>query len=254
MLNKNIKKIAEGLLPEGFRKWLWLQKLRLIRNLPSSMTYVNTLREMNPASRVFGLDRGTPVDRYYIEQFLMEHKTDIKGHVLEIGDDTYTRKFWNNEIQKSTVLSYTKENPKTTLVADLTRADNIASNTFHCILITQTLQFIYDIRSAVHNLYRILQPGGIVLATVPGISQISRFDMQRWGDYWRFTSLSAREIFKEAFPPHCIEVKTHGNAFAAISFLYGIAAEELKKEELDLQDEDYEVLITLRAVKSNETS
>jgi hypothetical protein len=42
----------------------------------------------------------------------------------------------------------------------------------------------------------------------------------------------------------------HGNVLAAISFLHGLAAEELRPEELDHRDTDYELLITVRARKS----
>jgi hypothetical protein len=35
----------------------------------------------------------------------------------------------------------------------------------------------------------------------------------------------------------------------AIAFLRGLAAEELKREELDYHDPDYELIITVRAVK-----
>ena len=36
---------------------------------------------------------------------------------------------------------------------------------------------------------------------------------------------------------------------AAIAFLHGLAASELRRKELDYRDPDYEVVITLRAVK-----
>jgi hypothetical protein len=45
------------------------------------------LRRVRPISRAFALDRGLPVDRHYIEHFLAAHAADIRGRVLEIGDD-----------------------------------------------------------------------------------------------------------------------------------------------------------------------
>ena len=48
---------------------------------------------LEPVSRSFGFDRGTPVDRRYIEQFLARHAAAIRGDVLEVGDDGYTRRF-----------------------------------------------------------------------------------------------------------------------------------------------------------------
>ncbi|MGB2696377.1 MAG: class I SAM-dependent methyltransferase, partial [Candidatus Zixiibacteriota bacterium] len=48
---------------------------------------------LSPISRQFGFDRGKPIDRYYIENFLNENKHFIRGRVLEIGDNSYTKKY-----------------------------------------------------------------------------------------------------------------------------------------------------------------
>jgi len=190
-----------------------------------------------------------PIDRYYIERFLSAHAPDIRGRVLEIQDDTYTRKFGGNRVTQSDVLHVVEGNPKATIVADLVCGDQLPSDAYDCIIFTQTLQFIYDVRATLKTLYRILKPGGTLLATFPGISQISRHDMARWGDYWRFTTLSSRKLFEEVFPSEQLTVEAFGNVCTALAFLHGLAAEELRREELDHSDPDYEVLISVRAVK-----
>ncbi len=209
----------------------------------------DNLRRLTPISRVFGLDRGKPIDRYYIEKFLSYYGTDIRKNVLEVGDNVYTCLFGGCHVTKSDVLHAVAGNTQATIVADLTSAPQIPSNTFDTVICTQTLSFIFDVKSAITTLYRILKPGGNALITIPGISQISRYDMNRWGDYWRFTTLSAKRLFEEVFPPENVEVQAYGNVLTAVAFLHGLAAEELKKEELDYHDPDYEVLITVRAVK-----
>jgi hypothetical protein len=73
--------------------------------------------------------------------------------------------------------------------------------------------------------------------------------MDRWGEYWRFTSLSATKLFEEFFPKDNITAEIHGNVLAAVAFLEGLASRELKKSELDYKDADYEIIITIRAVK-----
>lgn len=244
-----VKHIIKLLLPAPLRRWLRTKYQRLTRWPPVGRVRFGSLRRLTPISRVFGFDRGLCIDRYYIEQFLSAHAQDIQGHVLEIGDDTYTQRFGENRLTKSDVLHVTEGNPKATIVADLTCAEHIPADTFDCIIFTQTLPFIYNVRAAVQTLHRILKPGGVLLATFPGISQISRYDMERWGDYWRFTTLSARRLFGEVFPPENVNVKAYGNVLTAIAFLHGLAADELKREELDYHDPDYEVLITVRAVK-----
>jgi SAM-dependent methyltransferase len=192
------------------------------------------------------------VDRYYIEQFLAEHAADVSGHVLEFSDDFYARTFGGTKLARVDVLDLTRENPRATIVTDLASGDNIPSNTFDCIICTQVLLLIYDIHAAVRTLYRILKPGGIVLVTVPGVAhKISRLDMDRGGDYWRFTTLSLRRLFEEVFPMNRIEVKAYGNVLAAIAFLHGFAVEDLRAGDLDYRDADYEVSIALRAVKRN---
>ena len=127
----------------------------------------------------------------------------------------------------------------------------ISINAFDCIVLTQTLHLIYDTRAALRTLHRILKPGGVLLATFPGISQL---DHHEWAEswYWGFTTRSARWLFNEVFPADNVEIAAHGNVLAAISFLHGLAEEELSREELDYRDPDYELLITVRAKKAKE--
>ena len=171
--------------------------------------------------------------------------------MLEIGDPRYTLKFGGDRVTTSEVLDLSLRKPGVTIVADLTKADHIPSDTFDCIIMTQTLQLIYDVRAALHTSYRILKPGGVLLATFPGISRIARSFpyLERWEDYWRFTSQASRRLFAESFPEEKVSVAAFGNVLAAAAFLHGLAFEELQPSELDFRDPDYEVLIAVRAVK-----
>jgi SAM-dependent methyltransferase len=206
------------------------------------------LRRLDPISREFGLDRGRPIDRYYIENFLARHAEDIGGRVLEIKDSAFTRKYGGGRVTTSDVLDVDENNRRATIVADLTCAEDVPSNVFDCIICTQTLHFIYDISSAVKTLQRILRPGGTLLATFPGIGQTS---CERLDEHycWALSTLAARQLFEEAFPGTSIEIEAHGNVLAAVAFLEGLAVRELRKEELDHHDPDYELLISVRAVE-----
>jgi SAM-dependent methyltransferase len=206
------------------------------------------LRRLAPISDEFGYDRGLPVDRYYVESFLARQDEDIRGRVLEVGDDSYTRKYGGSRVRVSDVLHVVEGNPQATIVADLTRAEHIPSDAFDCIIFTQTLHLIYDVHSAVQTLHRILKPGGVLLATFPGISPTPKaYELGGW--YWALTTQSARRLFEEVFPARNLGITAYGNVLVAISFLHGLAVEELSQEELDYCDPDYEVLITLRAAK-----
>ena len=211
------------------------------------------LRRLKPISSDYGNRRGLEIDRYYIEKFLVENAGDIRGHVLEIKHSTYTKKYGKDRVTKGDVLHPVEGNPDATIVADLTHADHLPSDCYDTIIFTQTLQVIYDIRTVVATLHRILKPGGVLLATVSGMAQLSLDDFDQWGEYWRFTSLSARLLFEEAFPTGNVSVHPYGNVLAAISFLEGLACEDLKRSELDARDRSYEVLIAIRAVKSEQT-
>jgi SAM-dependent methyltransferase len=236
-------------MPVPARRWIERHAQRLSHWPPVGKVDFGDLRRLSPVSEKFGLDRGLCIDRYYIEEFLTRFAIDIRGHVLEVGDDRYTKKFGANRVTRSDVVHVEEGQPNATLVADLSRDRALAPDRFDCIICTQTLQFIYDVPAALRCLYRILKPGGIVLATFAGISQVSRFDMDRWGDYWRFTTLSTRRVFDEVFPPENIQINAYGNVLASVAFLHGLAAEEFTKEELDYHDPDYQLLITVRAVK-----
>ena len=41
------------------------------------------LKRLTPISPKWGLDRGRPIDRSYIESFLAQHASNIRGRVLE---------------------------------------------------------------------------------------------------------------------------------------------------------------------------
>jgi SAM-dependent methyltransferase len=243
-----IRLLRQQILPVSTKRLI----LRYTRWPPVGHVRWGQLRSLKPISRNWGYDRGLPIDRYYIEQFLSEQSKDIQGHALEIKDNAYTLKYGGNRVTKSDVLSKDKGNPLATIVADLTRAEELASNVFDCIICTQTLQQIFEIRAAIRTLYSLLRPGGVVLATVPGISQIDRVAMQHWGDYWRLTSLSIGLLFTEHFPFENVIVRAYGNLLSSIALLQGISSGELEQKELVYTDPDYELLITIRAEKPKE--
>jgi len=208
------------------------------------------LRRLTPISRSFGFDRGQPVDRYYIERFLGRQAADIRGRVMEMGDRQYTVQFGGDRVVQSDVLDLPREDAvHATIIADLTDCDHVAADQFDCIIFTQTLQFIYDAAAAVASLHRLLKSGGVLLATFPALSQVCRFDMDRWGDYWRFTTASVTRLIGDSFGHDRIHVAAHGNVLGAVAFLTGLAAGELEPSELEFNDPDYQLLITARAVK-----
>ncbi|MGE5329738.1 MAG: class I SAM-dependent methyltransferase [Deltaproteobacteria bacterium] len=225
--------------------------LGLIKTLVRKKTPIilNELKRVNPVSSDFGFSRGTPIDRYYIEKFLGDNSCLIKGHALEIADSYYCKRFGGSKINKYEVLHATADNNNATVIGDLTNYTTLPENLVDCFVCTQTFNFIFDVQKAIEGAHHILKPGGVLLATVAGISQISRYDMDRWGDYWRFTTESVKRLFEPIFMGGC-EITSYGNVLAATAFLQGIAVEDLPQTALlDETDPDYQMLITIIAKK-----
>ncbi len=222
----------------------------LRRSLRNRFPLLYGMRGTAPINPAFGSAEGTPVDRYYIEHFLDAERALITGTVLEIGDRSYTQRF-GNDVTRSDILSAAADEG-VTYVGDLVSCPEIPSDTYDCIVLTQTLHYLRDMGAGVAELDRILKPGGSVLCTVPGISQVSRFDMDRWGDRWRLTSLSADELFSAAFPTDGIKIVTYGNALAAVCFLQGVPAERISAVKLDRCELDYQLIVAIRATKAHD--
>jgi hypothetical protein len=204
---------------------------------------------LDPVGRKFGFDRGTPIDRRYIEAFLAKNAHYIQGAVMEVGDSKYTAMYGGPSVTSSDVLHVAAGNRKAGLVADLSAPETLPQNRVDCFVCTQTLNFIYDFHAAIRGLHRLLRPGGAALVTLAGASQISRYDMNRWGDYWRFTTLSARRSFEDVFGSN-VTVATYGNLLAAMAFFQGLAVEDLPEPtQLDAVDDDFQLILGIVAEK-----
>ncbi|HEU4703256.1 MAG TPA: glycosyltransferase [Conexibacter sp.] len=171
-----------------------------------------SLRRLEPVSRVWGLDRGQPVDRYYIEGFLERHAADVRGDVLEVKDPGYVKRF-ERGAHSFAVLDVAAHNEQATLVADLTQPDSLPAGAFDCIVLTQTLQLLFELETAVANLHRALAPGGVLLVTAPCVSRID-YESGVTADFWRFTAASAHRLFAQRFGADGVAVQALGNVLA----------------------------------------
>jgi SAM-dependent methyltransferase len=221
---------------------------RLLGRSPPRVGYVawGDLATATPISRKFGYDRGGPVDRYYIERFLGSHAADVGGSVLEVKDAGYTRRFGRDRVTRSEVLDIDAANPNATVIVDLNDAGALPTESFDCIILTQTLQYVFDLGSAVANLHRCLKTGGVLLLTVPAITPVRTRDMS-W--YWSFTDLAVARLLESQFPG-ASETVSFGNLRSATAFLYGLGMTELSERDLDLADPDYQLVVAARAVKA----
>ena len=205
------------------------------------------IRSPSPLSQDWGYDRGTPIDRYYIERFLAIHASAVRGHVLEVQEDDYSRRFGGSAITRQDILNVDSGNPRATIVGDLADPATLPAGQFDCIILTQTLHLVFDMAAAIANAHRALRPGGALLITVPGITPLDRLQfLDSW--YWSLTGPALRRLLSGPFRQDAVVVESYGNLYSATAFLHGAAVEDVSKRKLDLFDRMYPVTIAARAI------
>ena len=247
MTRPRLRLAARAVLPYPAREWLRAHRMLFVWP-PVGHVRFGALRRVTPLDGNFGYGRGQPIDRYYIEAFLAEHAADVRGAALEFQDDGYLRRFGGAAVTSTDVLNVEPHYPGTTIAADLAMADGLPVERFDCIVCTGVVQLVYDLEAAVRNLHRMLRPGGVLLATMPGITR--QVDYAGWKDQWRLTSDSARTLFSTVFGAGAVRVQWYGNPLVAISVLMGLATEDLERGELDARHPGFEVLVAVRAVRA----
>lgn len=208
---------------------------------------IGRIATTKPLSDVWGEDRGTPIDRHYIEAFLEKHAADVKGHVLEVQEDDYSRRFGGDRVTRQDVLNLDSSNPKATIIGDLADPATLPPATFDCIILTQTLHLVFDMAAAIANIHRALRPGGVALITVPGITPLDRYQfLDSW--FWSLTEPALRRLVSGPFPTDNVSCETYGNLYSATAFLHAAAIEEVSRSKLDQRDRVYPVTVAARAV------
>lgn len=204
------------------------------------------LRRTTPIGTKWGYDRGNPLDRRYIEDFLARHATDVRGRVLEIGDNAYTVRFGGDAVTHSDVFNRHPGHPQTTLTGDLADPGSLPGETFDCIILTQTIHLIFEMSAAIRNLHRALRPEGVLLATAPYICPIERGGWEKtW--FWSLTPAALSRLLGQEFGEDEVTVDSYGNVLAATAFLYGLAEQDLTPDELDARDPHLPVTVVGRA-------
>jgi SAM-dependent methyltransferase len=226
-------------LPRPIRDALWKRTV----GRPSRDVRWGNLRRTEPFSRQWGAERGLPVDRVYIERFLEQHAGDIRGDVLEVHGSLYTERFGGDRVTAAHVLDLDASNPAATIVGDLADPAVLPEGRFDCFVLTQTLQFVADAAAAVATAYRSLAPRGVLLLTVPCVSQLE----QEWDDFWRWTPRGLDLFLEHTLPAGAgRDIAAYGNVLTSIAFLLGLAAEELSEDEYAVEDDAYPLVVCAR--------
>ena len=205
--------------------------------------------DVKPISNIYGCERGKAVDRYYLENFLEKNSEYIRGDVMEIASNNYIRKYGAEKVTSEIIL-HVKGWGKNAIKGNFETGEGLSANMIDCLICTQTLQYIYDLKSAAHNISMILRTGGVGLFTVPGIKSLSIGDSNNWGERWSFTSESMKQLFGDEFGEENVEVETFGNVKVAMAFLYGLCLEDMNIKDMDYNDEQFPFLITVKVHKT----
>ena len=205
------------------------------------------LRRREPFSARAGFDRGTPVDRFYLDRFLERYAGEVRGRVLEVRDARYTTRFGGSDVDESVILDINATNPSATLVADIGERNSLPAASFDCILLTQVLQLVPDVDVALANVAQALRAGGTALIAVETITGAALHEGV--DDLWRWTPAGLSVALARGAPGLDATVEGFGTLTAAIAFLHGLAAEELGDRDLWPTDARYVIVTCARLHK-----
>jgi SAM-dependent methyltransferase len=233
-------------LPDGVRGRALQQRKWWRRHRPGASVRWGNLPKAAPLSTQSALDRGLPIDRYYIGEFLRERAADVRGDVMEMSRSSYTRTYGGDRVVTSTVVDIDPTNEQATLRCDLCEPRSLPREQFDCIVFTQTLHLLVDLDAALDNLWGALRPGGVLLLTVPALSCCTPIE----ADYWRFTPLGLEALLTRTLPAEAhIATNGRGNSFAAAAQIVAASVEDVGVRDLQDRDPAYPVVVEARVVK-----
>ncbi len=206
---------------------------------------VNSISQMetDPVSRYFGAERGTPIDRYYIDQFLKSNQNLICGDVLEIEDALYTKTYGGSQVKNSIVMDVNATSDNITFNGNLETGEGIKSEIADCFILTQTLMYIFDVKAAAHNIEKLLKKGGTALITCSGISQNSVRCMDNYGCYFNFNAKAIERMFEDEKNMKVVNTGSFGNVKTVSAHINGLCFEDLSESDFIPNDQYYPLIV-----------
>lgn len=191
----------------------------------------------------YGYTRGTPIDRYYLAQFVDEIREEVCGDVLEIGG-------LPGNVGRYDFVNATRYSVMD--IDDSKGADFIGDAHDPCANRDESLDSIVAFNVLEHcsrpwivvdNIYRWLKPKGRAFCMVPNVQRIHRVPM----DYWRILPDAFALLFKRF---RITRLTTYGNLLTSIAAFSGVAVEELYEKDLAQANPDYPVITCISAMKA----
>lgn len=225
-----------------------LRALPLVRQFRSLQ-----LRRFEPLGN--GRQRGTPIVRHYWAEFLRRHQSDIHGRALEVGTTASLRAFGGDPVTRYDAIDLTPHSDEVTVVADLSRADALSSDTYDVFVNQFTMHLIYDVEAALYHSVRILKPGGVLLVNFPCVDYYfpRGLDMGTGAPlfvhHW-FTPIQVENMLRQlGLDPNDFALNVYGNLFTRVAYQMNMPAEECTRAELEYVDAGHPLLICARVVK-----
>jgi SAM-dependent methyltransferase len=201
---------------------------------------------LDPLSDDYGFDRGTPLDRWYIERFLAQHREAIRGSVLEVGDPKYCAQFGEGHISKATIVDVDSSNPQATLIADLAEPGSLPADAYDCIILTEVLHLVASPDVCIQNCGTALRGGGSLLVTVPALKRVSPSHPR--SDFWRFTPPGLALLLHRHWQGP-VSVTSFGNLRVCVGFLLAHVVEDFGEDDLAPNDARFPVTVAANAQK-----
>ena len=194
---------------------------------------------INPLCNVFGFTRGTPLGRYYLEQFLKVIRPHLRGRVLEIGGDAQSQKRMLLESDAITEYVTCDQLPysKPTIVGDVNDPLLFDACSFDVVLAFNVLEHCRQPWNILKNFAQWLKPGGEACVQVPNAQVVHRTSL----DCFRILPDGMRAMYEDAGFTDIV-LHPFGNLHTSASSLYGLATEDIALDLLDVLDERYPVI------------
>ena len=227
---------------QHWRSWPIIRHLRALQ-----------FRRLQPMHQ--GGSTGLSTIRYYWADFLNQHRADIRGKGLEVGETATIRAYGDDALTQAHAIDLAPHNDDVRVVADLSRADHIAADQYDCFVNQFTTAVIYDIDAALFHAIRLLKPNGVLLVNFWCVD----FYLHRGLDmgtgeplymYHWFTPIQVQNMLRKlGLGDDDFALTIYGNLLTRMAFLMNVPAREFTQAELDYQDPGQPLLICARIVK-----
>jgi hypothetical protein len=233
-----------GLRPQAKRVLgpVWPSRVRCITQGLTFPRWGN-LRRLQQFSRDhFGFDRGTPIDRYYVDQFFQQHRDAITGDVLEIQKNMYAGRYGQHLRKVDSFDIEADPDRPPTFLCDLAYSEGVLpSEAYDCLLMPCTLSVLRELEPCLRNALRVLRPNGVILTSGSALIPLD----SETADYWHMTPAGWRVFLPSVWPGCEILVEGHGNCLAVLAASMGLVVEDLTAKELDYYDPMLPVTTTI---------